>query len=625
MDHNNNGSGFTADMQEDGNKLELYSVVLSTTVLIFAILIGGGGCITVLIAMFVHRLLRKLRFILIAILLVVCCVFDLIWCPIEITRLVLHHQGINGNTILPDAMMDLKYISSSLYILLLCTTAAMVVLICVQNLLKIVRKYDNIPKLKLGIIFILIWLIISISLTIAYALVSHGNQDDQVYNSIDNASFHFKIALQASWIVLLLIPISLMVMIHFNPKFWKTKIMKDASDLHSTDNFTVPSLIIKSVEDIDDDNEEESSIALPSPDVVKDSASGSGSPVSKSSRSALKKRSGSPSSQKVVFADTPSPTREDATPSPKFGERFKSPNHLGVNMAAILGRRRHTIAQISDPHLDLMQKAKTYTYVRKFSVDISALQAQLENPKLSTNFPFHSQQDIKAPSKDGLERHITTFGSQQKCNRRSRDEIIQSQEIAEEPEKELELEKEMNELNEMNEKEKGNDKNETQSLQSQNVSVRSVHSQRDSICPTPPLISLTQSDGEEKQIEINNDDNNFEDSFQSSEQMSSKLHKPCKLSCLLVLTFILSILPMFVTELLRDHCLSLKAYINIVTCMTAITTVQTMIYPQVIFCVDANINKAVHQSLTNTRMRIIQLFTKQHPVATSDDISDTEV
>ncbi|XP_045205075.2 uncharacterized protein LOC123557588 [Mercenaria mercenaria] len=621
MDQNNNVTDVSTDTQADGTEMELYSIVLSATVLIFAILFGGGGCITVLIAMFVHRLLRKLRFVLIGILLFVCCIFDLIWCPIEITRLVIHHQNINGNTVSTDAVKDLKYVGSSLYVLLLCTIAAMVVLICVQNLLKIVRKYDNIPKMMLGVIFVLIWLIISISLTIAYILVSYGDQDDQVYHSINRKSFHFKLGLQTLWIVLLLIPILLMISIHVHTKFWKTKILKEVSDLHSTDNFTVPSLIIKSVEEIDEDeNEDESSVALPSPDVVKDSASGS--PVSKSSKSALKKRSGSPSSQKVVFADTPSPTREEATPSPKFGDRFKSPNHLGVNMAAILGRRRHTIAQISDPHLDLMQKAKTYNYVRKFSVDISALQAQLENPKLSSNFPFHSQQDIKASPKEGLEK--TTFGSQQKCNRRSRDEIMKSQEIAEEPEKELESENEMNESNETK-TETVTDVNETQSVQSQNVSICSARSPRDSICPTPPLISLTQSDGEEKQIEITNDDNNLDDSFQSSEHVLTKLHKPCKLSCLLVATFILSILPMFVTEILRDHCLSPNAYINVVTCMTAISTVQTMIYPQVIFCVDANINKAVNQSLTHTRMWILQLFSKQHPVATTDDISDTEV
>jgi hypothetical protein len=397
---------------------------------------------------------------------------------------------------------------------------------------------------------------------------------------------------------------------------------KEVSDLHSTDNFTVPSLIIKSSEEMDEEEiEEESSIALPSPDRVKDSDSGS--QISRSSKSALKKRTGSPSSQKVVFADVPSPSKEEATASQKFGEKFKSPNHLGVNMAAILGRRRHTIAQISDPHFDLLQKAKTYNYVRKFSVDISALQAQLENPKLSNNFPFHSQQDIKTTPKDQLEKDSPSLGSQQKvCNIHSMDEIMKGKEIAEEPEKELE--EFASQTNQSNETKTEAGKYETESVRSQNVSICSARSIRDSICPTPPLISLTQSDGEERHIEIMNDDNNFDNSFNLSEQLSRKITKPCKLSCLLVATFILSILPMFMTEILRDHCMSPNAYINVVTCMTAITSVQTMIYPQVIFCVDSDINKAVNQFLTKTRMWILQLFTKQHAVAT-EDVSDTEV
>jgi hypothetical protein len=45
-------------------------------------------------------------------------------------------------------------------------------------------------------------------------------------------------------------------------------------------------------------------------------------------------------------------------------------------------RRRHTIGQIGSTGLDVMEKAKQYNYVRKFSVDIQALQAQLENPKM---------------------------------------------------------------------------------------------------------------------------------------------------------------------------------------------------------------------------------------------------
>ena len=620
MDQSQNGTGGVVMQNEtEGTRLELYSIVLSTTIMILAILFGGGGCITVLIAMFMHRLLRKLRFVFIGILLLVCCFFDLVWCPIEIARLVIHHQNINGNIVSAHTVRDLKYFGSSLYILLLCTIASIIVLICVQNLLKIIRKYDTIPKMTLGVCFVLIWLIISISLTIAYILVSNGDQDDQVYHSINRNSFYFKLGLQTLWITLLLLPIILMALIYFHTKFYKTKLQKEISELPSTDNFTVPSLIIKSFEEMADEEMEESSIAAsPSSDKAKDSASGS--PVSKSSKSALSKKTGSPSSQKVVFADTPKSTREDATASKKIGENFKSPNHLGVNMAAILGRRRHTIAQISDPNIDLLQKAKTYNYVRKFSVDISALQAQLENPKLSNNFPFRSQQDIISSPEDGLEKDNQSTGSQQKIfNRQSMDEIMKGQEIAEEPEKENE-----EFVNQSNETKTEMGNCETESFHSQNVSICSARSIQDSVCPTPPLISLTQSNGEERQIEIMNDDNNFDESNQSKQFSSKFITKPCKLSCLLVATFILSILPMFVTELLRDHGQFPDVYINLVTCMTAVTSVQTMIYPQMIFCIDTEVNKAVNQFLTRTRMRILQLFSNEHVVAT-EDVSDTEV
>ncbi|XP_052795866.1 uncharacterized protein LOC128228538 [Mya arenaria] len=599
--------------------LKLYSIVLSTTVLVLAILFGGGGCLTVLIAMVAHHLHRKLRYILIGVLLLTCSVLDLIWCPLEITRLLLYqHSVVTGNIISADVARDLQYISSAMYVLLLCTLASMIALICIQNLLKVVRKYDDIPKIKLGVVFLMIWLIISIALTITYVFLTMGERIEQVYQK--NA-FRFKIGVQILWIILVLILISIILALHYYTKFWKNNMVSETSDLHSTENFTVPSLIIKSVEEIDDEDIDESSVALPSPDIVKDSSgTGNDSPTSRTSKSsrcsksALKKRSGSPSSQKVLFADNPSPTRE--SPSPKFGEKYKS-NHLEVNMAAILGRRRHTIAQISDPQLDIMNRAKNYNYVRKFSVDISALQAQLENPKIHNNYPFHSQQDIKNSVKATSEKKMN-FGSQQKCNRRSRDEILTSQEIREEPENESDND------NEDNKAIMQSDNNDNQSVHSQCVSAHSIHSPRDSICPTPPLISLTQSDGEEKQLEVMSEDQNMDDSYPSSQYVEQS-HKPCKLSCLLVITFLLSILPMFITEVLWDMFLSDTTYINTVICMTAISMAQTMIFPQIIFCVDSNINKAVNLSFVKARVSILGCLHRKEPVPTNDDISDTEV
>lgn len=605
-------------------KMELYSIVFSSTMMCLGILFGGGGCVTVLIAMFLYKLMKKLRYILISVLLFVCCAFDFIWCPVEISRMVLHHQNSNSNIISDRIILDLKYFGCSLYILLLCSLAAIIVLICIQNCMKVIRKYEGIPKLKLGIIILLLWVLFSVSLTIVYIIISLADPDENVYHSINKTSFMFKLAIQTLWIILLLVPVLLMLSFYLYKKFYANALEKDSelSDLHSTDNITVPTLLVKSVEELEEEEEDENSLPpLPSPDSIKESRSGS-----PCSQSAMKKRSGSPSSNRVLFADEPSPTKERTS---NFGDKLKTQTHLGVNMAAILGRRRHTIAQISDPQLDLFQKAKTYTYVRKFSVDISALQAQLENPKVhSDDFPFHSQQDIQSSgnNSDKPTSLQLKMGLNRQQFKRSIDEVAKSQEIKEEPE-----------LNENDTKDcADNDvktdcesdtktvsnqdqEPETQSLRSAR-SNRSARSYRDSICPTPPLISLTQSDGEEKQIELNDNDEN------SNPEVVKRKKSPnlFKLSCVLVLTFILSIFPMFVTEMTRNH-LNPNAYLNTITCTTAISIVQTMIYPQIIFCMDTNINKAVHHSFVKARRWIMHIFYQHEEVATAEDISDTEV
>jgi len=596
------------DLATETKELKLYSIVLSTTMLVLAILFGGGGCLTVLIAMGIHRLHRKLRYILLGVLLAVCTLYDLVWCPLEIARLLIHqHNVLIRKNVSTDETENLKNISDALYIILLCSLASMLIIISVQNLLKMIKKYDFIPKIKLGSLFLFIWLCISIILTVIY-LLNH------------KSLFQFRKGVQILWLILVLVFMSLMVTIHYYCKYWRNHMVSEMSDLHSTDNFTVPSLIIKSVEEIDDEDIDDSSIALPSPDIVKDSSgNGNDSPTSRTSRSskcsksALKKQSGSPSSQKVGFVEAPSPAREN--PSPRFGEKIKS-NHLEVNMAAILGRRRHTIAQISDPKLDMMNKAKNYNYVRKFSVDISALQAQLENPKITNSYPFHSQQDIK---NSGSDRKISNTGSQQSCNRRSRDELLASQEIREEPE--IESEDERGNGGTSNQGEQAD----STSVHSQCPSAASRHSARDSICPTPPLISLTQSDGEEKALEPGEGDHGDGGDSCPSSQCAHRHARPCKLACLLLLTFLACVLPMLITDLLWNVWLSDGAYINTITCMTAISMAQTMIFPQVIFCVDSNINKAVNYSFAKARVCIMSFLHQKQAVPTNDDISDTEV
>ncbi|KAH9507919.1 hypothetical protein Btru_053227 [Bulinus truncatus] len=77
-----------------------------------------------------------------------------------------------------------------------------------------------------------------------------------------------------------------------------------------------------------------------------------------------------------------------------------SPSTPKLPTIIVLGRRRHTICQISDSTsttstpADPISRAKQYNYVRKFSVDISALQAQLQNPKIFKDAPFQSDIDL---------------------------------------------------------------------------------------------------------------------------------------------------------------------------------------------------------------------------------------
>ncbi|GFN79439.1 hypothetical protein PoB_000594500 [Plakobranchus ocellatus] len=123
----------------------------------------------------------------------------------------------------------------------------------------------------------------------------------------------------------------------------------------------------------------------------------------------------SPSTPKLLAVVGCETGREDVSPISDLPAAKSLGNRLGVNMAQVLGRRRHTICQIGDSSNggggggpgggttnDPINKAKQYNYVRKFSVDIAALQAQLQNPKSFKDAPFQSDMDLtKRPNGEG--------------------------------------------------------------------------------------------------------------------------------------------------------------------------------------------------------------------------------
>lgn len=125
----------------------------------------------------------------------------------------------------------------------------------------------------------------------------------------------------------------------------------------------------------------------------------------------------SPSTPKLLAVVGNETGGEEVSPISDLPPAAKSlGSRLGVNMAQVLGRRRHTICQIGDSssgtgggvkaaggaNNDPIGAAKQYGYVRKFSVDISALQAQLQNPKIFKDAPFQSDVDLtKKPNGEG--------------------------------------------------------------------------------------------------------------------------------------------------------------------------------------------------------------------------------
>nr|XP_022325175.1 uncharacterized protein LOC111125542 [Crassostrea virginica] len=270
-----------------------------------------------------------------------------------------------------------------------------------------------------------------------------------------------------------------------------------------------------------------------------------------------------------TLGDLPSPSRSKGS-------------HLGVNMAAYLGRRRHTIGQIGTTGIEPLEKAKQYNYVRKFSVDIQALQAQLENPKRhASDFPFSSDTEIQK--------------SLQKAN--EKDDIIKRIKLAQQSP--------LVKNNSTSESVKDMD----------NESESSRKSEKDSseiMQELPPLLTISETTDE------------FRERAKKRDPSSNFI----KLSCSLVLTFMCCVLPMFVTEILKVF-LSVSRYVNVITFALALSTVQTIVFPLIILVLDFNIHRSFQGMVVSVHRKCLGLHYQREAVPTSshgeDHISNTQV
>ena len=545
--------------------MELYSVVLSTTMLCLAMVFGSGGNITLLISMCAYKLLHKLQYILISMLLLTSLTLDLVWCPLEVCHLLQHyHSNMSANATFTLA-------GPSLYIFIITALTCIIVVICFQHVCTLTEKLNCVSRHMIAVVAVVMCITLVLGLAVGYGLLSSHNEEmtNESYQVLNKQSFIYRIVVFSFWILIGVLMFVVVMTFHSRSSV-DTNNVDMASDYSEPPtperlNMNIPTLLIKSIDEDGVSTDDPEAEAVP--------------PTIMQGASSLKEDNMS------TIGDLPTPSKSKS-------------HHLGDNMAAILGRRRHTIGQIGPAGLvDVAQKAKTYNYVRKFSVDINALQAQLENPKIhGGKSPFLSDTELQKNTQNDNKLDLARRPHTPLLDMRRMEG--QGQEGMSPPSPD-----------DLQIATPGDNVNENASPNGENGhSVDRRNSSHGTM--SPPFITLSQTTGDELH------DNRPEKGTQF-----------LKLSCLLLLTFIFCLLPMFVTEIVRD-VLSQTAYVNILTCTMALSVVQTIIFPHVLFCMDNSIHTAVHTFFGKLHTRLVHICYGRLPVPTTEQdnhISVTQV
>lgn len=446
----------------------------------------------------------------------------------------------------------------------MCTIGCSLLLISTHATLEILNRSNNMTNRSVNVVLLLASFVLCLGFSLAYCLTTlyrdrkHANHFGY-YNA-----FLLKVLICTAWLLVLSLMVVVILAIYKKRGRWAKRKESVSNLSEPLTPLNIPTLLIKEVDDTSDTEEND---AKTDPDKN--------------------------SSHKMVYLKD-KPAKEDNTstvgelPSPS-----RTKNHLGVNMAAILGRRRHTIGQIGETGLDIIQKAKQYNYVRKFSVDINALQAQLENPKIHAEFPFRSDTELQKSDKPEKEKPTK---------------------IKFPPTPLLHLKLKENQIEHIkeDEEEKYSDDDDADA----DAELQSKHSSSE----TPPADQPSELDGLKTLETLRLSHNQPSDIDYDGDRYSFKL------AILLILTFICCVLPMYITETVLEH-LSKNAYINILTCTMALSIVQTIIYPQIIFCMDTSINDTVNKVFSRFRGQFMHMCYGQQPVPTSEqsDISVSRV
>uniref|UniRef100_A0A0B6YTZ7 Uncharacterized protein n=1 Tax=Arion vulgaris TaxID=1028688 RepID=A0A0B6YTZ7_9EUPU len=248
-----------------------------------------------------------------------------------------------------------------------------------------------------------------------------------------------------------------------------------------------------------------------------------------------------------------------------------------------------------------MDRAKQYNYVRKFSVDISALQAQLQNPKIFRDAPYQSDIDLsRKPSSDvsksPVSKPLLPLNSltgkfdekdEKRVDKEKRgDEFVRTCTNNQPPpvitvsnddapsSSDEEEEDVLNEIRGSQERFHEDNKH--------NDKARNTPTQK------PTMLNFNEA------TQDHNSAPTLESAASGPSDTGSEGLKMARLTMMMSLAFVINMLPVVVTEILESR-LSRHAFINIFTCTVAVSTLQTMVYPRMLVTCDDVVRRAIRK------------------------------
>ncbi|CAL1526024.1 unnamed protein product [Lymnaea stagnalis] len=613
MDHVNSNyvpnathDGVTKGRGVTGHDLEAYTVVLSVAAHLLSMLFGGGSSVTVIIAITTRRNINKYSYTLVLTLFLACCCLNFVWSPLEIADLIMYHY------VHRHPCGGFLAVKTAAYIFLVLVLGLVIVLLSAEGIVRMKNKYGRVLRKLWPLLTCVFVLFLSAFLTAVFATMCSrhvgGLEASYVLEDGDARSTFLALVTFAFGATLLtlaalgLVLLKEMVYWEDGRPHFRQKNMK----------LTIPEFLIS-----------QSNACADNDGGFEPSQSGTPSPST-------------PKLLMVSDPDTASIKGEDANTISELPSPIIKPmgNRLGINMAQVLGRRRHTICQISDSSnvstpADPISKAKQYNYVRKFSVDISALQAQLQNPKIFKDAPFQSDIDLtkRSPaegSKPAAPRPLLPlkplslkFDEKEERVKTAEDEkhtkepgraglnippppmITVSNEDTQSNHLDMDMPSDVHGSdipNDIHGSDKTNDTDVTDIQIDIHGSRESFHQQTklnsraNSVAQKPTSLAFKDTTSTEEHVSVPT----LESAQSDPSDTESEGQKMARLTLLMCLTFVLNMLPVFITEALQTT-LSRHAFINISTCTLAVSAIQTIVYPHLIACSDDVVHRAVHK------------------------------